>query len=290
MDKAVVLTSAIGKISSNSDVSDIQSGFSALFAEQKEFAKDLADVSTSTADLREEITEQMTNDPNFQTIGAQAKQSLSYPTLISDKNQLELDVETNQDVINTFFTGIDLNTEQYLLRLQERAAEIPDEELIEWINEKISTFTDDYTDIAITNAGQIDPQYDLDIQTFNSKLTEMQNLFSQQEYDEAKLLVFEIEDKITFLRSKIGTWPPDCSGGQYHDGTRCVCPTGQTLENGVCVNSQQDYEINWWLVGGLGFLIAALIIYRFKDKLFGAKQNDEDEELTDDNSFYSAFE
>ena len=100
----------------------------------------------------------------------------------------------------------------------------------------------------------------------------------------------DIDDKITFLKSKVGTWPPDCSGGQYWSGSSCVCPLGQVFENGICEIQTQDYEINWWLVGGLGLLIAVLIIYRLKDKLFGVKQNDEDKELSDDNSFYSAFE
>ena len=290
IDKAVALKSRIGKIESVADISDIQTSFTSLFGEQLNFAEKLDDVSTTAADLRKEINEKMEAEPDFQALGAQIKQSLSYPTLISDKNQLELDVQTNMDVIDSFFEGIDLNTDQYLLRLQERAMEIPDEELVEWLEGKITEFAGDYTYIAIEKANEIDPQYDDEISALNTKITDLTGFYSSQDYDQAKILAFDIDDKITFLKSKVGTWPPDCSGGQYWSGSSCVCPLGQVFENGICEIQTQDYEINWWLVGGLGLLIAVLIIYRLKDKLFGVKQNDEDKELSDDNSFYSAFE
>jgi len=290
MNKAVSLKNKLEKISSFSDVSDIQSGFSALFDDQKRFAGYLEDVYTTASDLRKEITETIEEHPDFQAVGAQAKQSLLYSTLISDKNQLELDIDSNENVINSFFAGINLNADQYLLRLQERVEEIiiPDEELEEFLTGKISEFSQEYITIAIDSVDEIDPQYSADITELNLKITEMQTLYSEQKYDDAKALIFAIEDKISFLKSKIGSWPPKCEGGQYHDGTRCKCPSGQTLIDGKCAIEQEPYEINWMLVGGLAVLIIALLLYRFKDKLFGGKKNEE--ELTEEPTFYAPFE
>ena len=101
--------------------------------------------------------------------------------------------------------------------------------------------------------------------------TEPIELVTEDDFD-------EVETLISRLESDIENYGRECTSGQIRSCTTSTGESGtQTCTNGVwgvCVTGGGG--LNWILIIGLVIILALLVLYKFKDKIFGGGKVEEE--------------
>jgi len=247
------------------DVDSTKTAFDQVFEKENAFIAALDDVAAIANDFMIELagSELKTENPSL----VQAFQGVITSNRLADgaSTRTKDDLTQNKNTINAFFSGLSAKSDDYLTKLRQRYENHISPTDIQQISDKLSEYSVNYSYINSNNV-YLPSSYQSQASDLHDVLTEAQNYFTNKNYTEAKAKFDEIGNLVETLMAQINLCQTPCTGGKTHVDCVCKCPADTKEEGGKCVSS--GFSLNLPLIGGLILIIALLIAFKYKDKIF----------------------
>lgn len=270
---------AISSIQSPSDISTAQSSLTTFFTKQEELLDSAEDIKGKANELLIELAGNDYLKENRTDI-LQALQGVISSNYLAESVTVKVDsLAQNRDTVNAFFADLDAKTNEYYTKLNNRVEQSAEEIERREILEQIGNYSSQY-DVIVSDGLSLSSDYRTS-SGFDTKLEDLYALLNESyafcsgtsiiDCRNAKDNYDNFETSLASLRSIIDSYSPtECVSGQTRSCTTSDGGSGtQTCENntwGSCV--AEGGGLNWSLIIFLLLIIAVLVIYKFRDKLF----------------------
>lgn len=280
--------SAIVNIDDVSDVSSTQDSFNNFLSKENAFLNSVESIGDISSDFMIELAGNDYLKIN-RTDLLQALQGVMTSNRLTESVTARKDSLTqNENTIDSFFADLDAKADGYYVKLNNRLNQSVEEQARRVILEKIGNYSNQYQNLS--DQGQSLPSSYRASSGFNSDIEQLYDLLedgleycsgtSLTECQRAEDDFDEIETLISRLESDIENYGRQCTSGQTQSCTTATGESGtQTCTNGVwgtCVAGGGGIGLNWTLIIGLIVILALLILYKFKDKIFGGGKVEEE--------------
>jgi len=248
------------------DVEASRTALNTVFSREEAFLQALEDVSTYASAIYVELAgnEYLKTDYYDLVLAFQLTID-SYKLTEGAPIAIEDDLTARKSEVSLFYGDLDSISAEYLTKLRSRVDRHISQTEIQNIKNQLTIYNANYTYIN-NNAQKISPSARGDIQEMYDALNEAQGYFNNGNYSQAKALFSNMDTLVESLMGHIGDCPPVCSGGKEPTSDcDCACPSDTTESNGECVGG---FSLNFPLIGGLVIIIAILIVFKYKDKIF----------------------
>lgn len=238
-----------------------------VFTKEDAFLNSLDDVAAHANAFLTELagnTELLATKPNL----VQAFQGIISANGLADgaSSTTRDALTSSRNAINAFFAGLDLTSQEYLAKLKNRFDAYVSQEDLDALKTALENYQANYTYI-VNNADSMPPVYDDDLTELHDLIEEATNYYNKDNYTAAQANFGDIDKLVEGLISHIGECPPKCTNGKVaKSDCTCACPTGTKESAGKCVST--GYSLDFTLIGGLILIIALLIVFKYKDKIF----------------------
>lgn len=216
---------------------------------------------------------------------------------VEDKGQLysgrEDTINNNEDNIVDFFDSTEEKVEGYRATLNERINMTQiEKERVKVLNQ-LNKYSNQLNDITNKSGSDDIPDWYLEQENFKVLVNETSDLIenSQENCSEEENLTEtclpvknnydKIEGNLEKLNNTVASYEPKCQEGETRE---CTVNNKKGVEKCVnghwseCQPTEGEGGINWTLIGGLSAILIVLIIYKFKDRLFGGGEEHEEKE------------
>lgn len=278
--------STITNINDILDVSATQNSFNNFLSKENAFLDSVENIGEIANDFMIELAGNDYLKIN-RTDLLQALQGVMTSNRLTESVTARKDSLTqNENTIDSFFAGLDAKADEYYVKLGNRLNQSTEEQARRVILEKLGNYSNQYQNLSsqgqsLSSSYRASSGFNLDIQNLyelledgyeycsGTSLTECQRV--EDDFD-------EIETLISRLESDIQNYGRECTSGQTRSCTTSTDESGtQTCTNGVwgvCVTGGGG--LNWTLIIGLVIILALLVLFKFKDKIFGGGKVEEE--------------
>ncbi|MBI1973856.1 hypothetical protein HYS54_03500 [Candidatus Micrarchaeota archaeon] len=263
----ITLRGIISHITAHPDIETTRSAFASFFSGEESFIESLRSASTSSTDFITEVNGKTQSGEIDRTVANGVINAVTL-SLSADITRLEDDVRQNRNVVNAFFETLSSNAQQFMIRFDKRLQNAAEEVIRKQVAERIINMTNNYSEL-VSKRDSIDPSFDNAFKEAENLLKEAREHYDAASYSLAGDSLDKAGEKLSFLRGKIGSWPPKCSADRSWDGSKCACTAG-VEKGGKCV-SREGAGVNWVLVGGLLVVLAFIIVVYKKRSGGGGK-------------------
>lgn len=243
---AAALSSSIGDteglisgIRKPSDIFALQTSFTGVFAKERDFLDGLEGAMDASDALKGEIL----------ASGLAAENPSLYQALlnsisISGREKLpgmRTDLEGNEREISSFFSDLDGKGNDFLLKLRQRASQTVAEQQRKAVESSLTVYKSNYTYIS-SNQDKVSST--ARVEELRKMIEQGENAFLAGDYAAAKANFSRIDSAIKALMDEIRSYVPPV------------------------VKPPQQQGTNWTLVIALAAVLVALVLYKFKDRIF----------------------
>ncbi len=275
-------SSQIENLNTPSDVTKAEQNIKSVINQQRSLINIGEEVNSRANDLEQEVV--AARDEGEIDSGVATSILSITDGVKSDYIQVRNNLQGSENTLNSFLDSLDSKIEDFKTKLQKRM-EIPEEQKTR--NQILEQLDNYQTKVnKLVNNSQDLPYSYLQGEGFQdtseSTLNMIQDSISDCQTDniskckEAIDQYQEIESSIQEMNQTIQDYEP-CTEGETKECTVNGQQGIQQCQNGqwtTCTPTDTG-GVNWGLVGGLTIILAVLILYKFKDKIF---QGGEDHE------------
>lgn len=261
-NRIIPTQSAISAVSKEEDIIFVKESLDSVFSAEDTFLTDIESISaTANLFVAELNGDTEMNKPDYSAVQVALVQLAN--GLIEDVTVRKDALSQNKNAIESFFSDIDSKADGYLAELQNRINNSDDNQKRKEVLEKLQNVTGEANYI-FTNQGQIPEEYLDKVTELSTLLNETNQAYLDGNYDLANGNFDAIDAQISELKSLMSSTPA-CSGGKEWNGAICVCPSGtKEDDNGNCASTGGGFQLNWPLIGGLGAIIAVILLLKFR--------------------------
>lgn len=230
----------IAEIKRPSDIFELRASFTELFAKERAFLDAMEDAMDASDALKGEMLASglAAENPSlyqalFNSISIAGREKLpGMRTTLGD----------NEREIGAFFSDLGSRGKEFLVKLRERASRTVSEQERKGIEASLNAYTANYTYI---NANSEKVNSTAKIGELYKFLTQSKNALDAGDYAAAKANFTKIDSLVSELAAEIAAYKPPEPAKPPAPG------------------------INWLLIAALAIILIALLLYKFKDRIFG---------------------
>lgn len=244
--KAAALSSSIGDtqalmagIQKPSDIFALQTSFTGVFAKERDFLDGLEAAMDASDALKGEILASGLASEN-----PSLYQALLNSISISGREKLpgmRTDLEGNEREISSFFSDLDNKGNDFLLKLRQRASQTLTEQQRKAVESSLTAYKSNYTYIS-SNQDKVASA--AKVEELRKMLEQSEKAYLAGDYAAARANFSKIDSAIRSLMDEIRSYVPPV------------------------VKPPQPQGMNWTLVLALAAVLVALVLYKFRDRIF----------------------